>query len=301
MIALGIDGGASSSRWLLRDEHEEIARGRGAPITGHLFTPGDQERTLGRLADLCAQAKAHATPGAVVAGITGLDRNSGSARAIADALSTNLAIPADRIRVMHDMDVAYHAIFAPGEGVLVYGGTGSIAFHMPAEPGAPGVRVGGHGYLIDDAGGGFWIGSRALQSVMRERDRLGARPATPLADAVYAHVGNDDWDAVREHVYGGGRTAVAALSVAVGTAAARGDEAALGILRQAGAELARLAAIMFERLGSIHPVALSGGVVRLGEPLLTGFREALPPGARFIPVVMEPVEAAARLALDGPS
>ena len=302
MIALGIDAGASSSRWLLLDDDREVARGRGAPITGHVFTDAARAKTLEHVVDLCRAVVAHRTPERVVAGITGLDRGGEAAGALAAAFAEGLGIGEECVIVMNDMDVAYRAVFVPGAGVLVYGGTGSIAYYVSADDAPDGepssLRVGGHGYLIDDAGGGFWIGRQALQWVVRERDRLGEAPSATLAKALYTHAGSDDWGALREHVYGGGRQAVAAFAAVVGEAAQRGDPKAEAILMDAGTELARLALVAFERLGRRLPVRLAGGVVNLGEPLVAAFREALPVGLDVAAVTIEPVEAAARLALD---
>lgn len=298
MIGLGIDAGASSSRWLLLEDGQELARGRGPAITGHMFADGDRASTLERLTGLCADVLRHGAPDSVVAGITGLDPGGGPARELAAALAGGLGIPGDRVHVTHDMAVAYRSAFAPGQGVVVYAGTGSIAYHEPSEPTSEPLRVGGHGYLIDDAGGGFWIGRRALQSVLRERDRLGRRPTGSMAEQLYARIGSDRWEDVRAFVYGGGRTAVASLAPAVGAAAAAGDDDARTILHEAGAALARLARVMFERLGGQLPVALMGGIVNAGEPLLDGFASAAPQSVEWRAVPLEPVAAAARLATE---
>jgi N-acetylglucosamine kinase-like BadF-type ATPase len=85
------------------------------------------------------------------------------------------------------------------------------------------------------------------------------------------------------------------------TPSTHGDEVALEILAGAGRELARLAIAMFERLGSVERVALAGGVVHLGDPLYEPFRAALPEEANPTRHVLEPVEAAARLALSASS
>src|SRR5690606_26142305 len=142
------------------------------------------------------------------------------------------------------------------EGHLVSAGTGSIGIHVGVD-GAM-VRVGGRGILIDDAGSGSWIALRALDQVYRSLDRNGTfAEVEALADALFSLVGGAEWHDVRQYVYAGDRGKIGALAVAVGQAAAAGDNAALSILRDAGAELAGLALALQHRAG-IRPVAIIG-------------------------------------------
>ncbi|HZJ09356.1 MAG TPA: BadF/BadG/BcrA/BcrD ATPase family protein, partial [Trueperaceae bacterium] len=182
----------------------------------------------------------------------------------------------------------------PGEGVLVYAGTGSVALHLAAD--GTSVRAGGHGYLIDDAGGGFWIGRETLKRQLRRADASGAPAGGALANAVFAELGGSSWQAVRAAVYGGGRARLAALTPLVAHAAHRGDPDAVAVLEAAGKELARLANVVSGRLGRLLPVALAGGVAACGEPLLAPLRAALPGAAELAVAAGKPVEAAARLA-----
>ncbi len=302
---LGIDAGGSSASWLLMDgAGRTLAQGRTGAVTGHVFREagGDAlssegEASSTRLLEIAAEALGLIRPEAVVLGATGLEAGSRSGsyfeRLLADALGLDKAL----VSVSNDMDIAYRTSFRPGQGVLVYGGTGSVAWHIA--PDGSSLRVGGHGYLIDDAGGGYWIGRAALARVLRWHDEQGAPAAgRPLADEVYAMLGVREWDDVREEVYVNGRSRVASLARAVALAAARGDAAAHGIQRAAGEELARLANVALARLGMILPVALAGGVARQGPVLLEALSARLPAGTPFSIVTDEPVLGAARMALE---
>ena len=279
---LGLDAGGSSTRWLLLGESgEELARGSGGPISAIQLRTDEREATLGRLAALLAEVVSVASPVRVVAGVTGLEPGSSDAQTLAATAARALALREPAVRVLPDIQVAYLSAFAPGAGVLVYAGTGSIAFHLTA--GGVGTRAGGHGYLIDDAGGGFWIGREALKRVLRRADEQGAPAGGALATGLYAALGGSDWDAIRRAVYEGGRARVAALTRVVALAAA-------------GAELARLARGVSGRLGLVLPGALAGGVARCGAPLTSAMAAELPSGTRFNVSTREPVEAAAALA-----
>jgi N-acetylglucosamine kinase-like BadF-type ATPase len=126
---------------------------------------------------------------------------------------------------------------------------------------------------------------------VRARD---ARAAPGALDRAVAAMAGDSWDAVRAHVYGGGRAAVAALVPAV-VAAADDDPAAAGILHAAGDELARLAQVLIARVGAL-PVVLSGGAATC-SPLIARAVRAQLPGSDVSISTAEPVAAAARLAL----
>jgi len=295
---LGIDAGGSSTRWLLQDAAgAELARGAGDPVSAIQLRSGERDAALARLAAGLREVAAVARPARVAAGVTGLEPGSADAEELRGLIAATLALAPEAVSVLPDMHIAYLASFAPGEGVLVYAGTGSIAFHLTK--GGAAVRAGGHGYLIDDAGGGYWIGREALGRVLRRADEAGTYPGGALAGAVAAALGGSDWDTIRREVYGGGRARVAGLTRAVALAAARGDADARAVLAAAGAELARLARVVSGRLGMVLPVVLAGGVARCGPPLTDALEAALPSGTHFLVSTREPVEAAAQLARGG--
>ncbi len=291
-LALGIDSGASSTRWRL--EHGDgqlLAEGRGAPITGHLFTPEAQAAASAAIAALGADIARHGKADFVAAGVTGLSIDSEPAQLLQLAFAEIFAVPVERVAVLDDMRIAYLGAFAPGNGILVYAGTGSIAYHLAADQAIE--RAGGHGYLIDDAGGGFWIGRQALRALVRRRDEQ--REATSLDRAVLAAMGDTAWPAIRAFVYGGGRQAVASLARIVGEAAGRGDGEAAALLTLAGGELARLGQALIDRVGLL-PIALAGGVARGAPHLLEGLRRELGSGVAVRLHAAEPVVTAAALA-----
>ena len=289
---LGIDAGGSSTRWLLLDlAGEVVAQGRVGPVSAIEL---GSERTQANLAALLDEVAAVARPQRVVAGVTGLDTGSPQARLLAAHLCERLGLDEGAATVLGDVVTAYLSAFEPGGGVLVYAGTGSVAVHV-AHDGSI-VRAGGHGYLIDDAGGGYWIGREALKRLLRAADAAGAPPTGKLASAVFGALGGSDWPTVREAVYGGGRARVAALTPAVAMAASRGDPVAREVLAEAGRELARLATVVFGRLGQVMPVTLAGGVAGAGPALVEPMRQALPAGTPLTVSKAPPVAAAAELA-----
>lgn len=289
---LGIDGGASSTRWRLESaEGRLVAEGASSPLTGHVFTEAAQAAAGATIASVATAVASYGTPDFAVAGVTGLSVGDDAASFLQYVLAEALRIPADRVIVLDDMRIAFLGAFGAGEGILVYAGTGSIAYHVTPDQRIE--RVGGHGYLIDDAGGGFWIGRQALRAMLRRRDE--GRPMSALDQALCTRIGARDWPGIRAHVYGGGRQGVAALARGVIEAAQRGDHEAAALLTIAGAELGRLAIVLQQRVGVV-PVALAGGVGRNAPAVAEGLKRELGAGAALRVHRAEPVVTAAALA-----
>lgn len=238
-----------------------------------MFNPAEQVRLRTALQDV-----AHAVAAADLTAISASAGLTGYGAPVADQVSAlmveTFGVAADAIVLMDDIVLAYLGHFGPGEGHLISAGTGSIGVHVTAA-GAT-IRVGGRGILIDDAGSGSWIALTALDRIYRALDHDGSfAQAGLLAHHVFDRIGGSQWHDVREFVYGGDRGRIGTLAVAVAQAAQAGDETALAILRQAGAELAQLATALLRRAGR-HPVRVVGGVLELHPIIFEEMTRCLP-------------------------
>lgn len=271
---LGIDIGGTASRWVLVDEAGiEVGRGSAAGATGHVFNPAERERLSATLAAI-AEAVRDFTPVGACLGVTGLgEAVHGATRDLVTAL---LGVAPAAIRLSDDMELAFRATFAPGNGHLVSAGTGSIGLHLRADGEI--IRVGGRGLLIDDGGSGTWIALTALDLLYRRIDETGGPAETwRLAEELFAAMGGSSWDDTRSFIYGSDRGRIGTLAQAVARAAVRGDPLAAAVLSSAAVELARLAQALIVRAGPL-PVAFIGGVTTL-HPLIRSGLEAELPGA----------------------
>ena len=255
-VVLTLDLGGSGSKWGVFVGHQLQTSGSAAPISGHLYTAEARKALAQGLSVIRAEVQAQPTARIerVVAGLAGLQAEF--VPLIAALLAQGFKLPPTAVDVTDDLHLAYAAHFLPGEGTLIYAGTGSMAYHRTVRGEV--VRAGGHGFLIDDAGGAFWQGREGLNTALRQADER--QPETPLAAALYAALGSREWPDIRAHIYGGGRAAVARLAPAVYQAALDGDPDALGIQQRAGQELARLGQVVLGRTGG-KPVAAAGGAV----------------------------------------
>ena len=289
MNALGIDAGGSSTKWAVVDgAGQTLETGRVAPLSGHLYSDDSRGKALGVLEQLRAHVAPFA-PSVALAGVTGLTEVSEQAAWLEGTITETFNL--ERCAVIGDMDLAYRAHFQPGEGIVLYAGTGSIAYHVTETLEVK--RAGGRGYRIDDAGGGYWIGQQALRFIVRQLD-AGLPVDDPLSSAVLQQIGSSDWDAIRAYVYGGDRSAVSSLAPFVGAAAEQGSAKARRILESAGRELADLASRLETQLGAL-PITTVGGAWRVSPLIADAARDS---GLTFTPSSVDMALAAARLALE---
>ncbi len=294
-LGLGIDAGGTATRWRLAEPGGQcVAQGSVDPLTGHLFSAAAEERARQIIDGLSQTVTKSGQPLGIVAGITGLTRDTPAEATMRSLLAQAFRVPEARVFVAEDMWIAYLSYFALGEGILVYSGTGSIGYYLSETKDV--IRVGGRGNLIDDGGSGFWIAREALKAVLRaEEESPGEGWTTPLGACLADALGGTEWNTVRSFVYGGDRGKIGSLARAVGEAATGGDKTALRILREAGGELARLANCLIKRIGP-RPVALVGGSSRLHPIVADRFRDDLVAPVECITTDLDAALTAARLA-----
>jgi N-acetylglucosamine kinase-like BadF-type ATPase len=190
------------------------------------------------------------------------------------ALTVALRGLARRVQVVADVEAAWHATHANGDGILVLAGTGSIVLGRTAR--GRWARAGGLGPLLGDEGSAFWIGRawlRARAGAVTQR-RLAMRP-----DAV---------------------AAIATLAARVVARARRGDPVARRVVREAQVALAEQAREVARALGFRGAVTVGGaGSVMHDRWFAAGVRRALGRSGmtvRWRQSARAPVDAAADLA-----
>lgn len=291
-LGLGIDAGGTQTRWALANPAGVIvAEGSVAGLSAlQMANPAGRDAVRATFAALAQDVLTSGRPLRVCAGLTGF---SGECELLVSWLAELLAIPATAVSLSNDIEIAYLDSFLPGQGYLVYAGTGSIAAYIDA--GGEFHRAGGRGVTLDDAGGGFWIAREAMRRIWRREDEApGAWRDSPMAHAVFEHVGGSDWSFSRQFIYGRERGEVGKLALAV-AASADTDQAARTILQQAGRELARLALALVSRFGT-RPVVLAGRAAALHPVIIETMRATLPPELSLRQKTAQPHFAAARIA-----
>ena len=170
------------------------------------------------------------------------------------------AFPECRVAAGDDAAIALRAAVPEGPGIVLIGGTGSIAY---AENGERHARVGGLGYLAGDEGSAFALGMAAVRLYGRVLD--GRARADETTDLVARALGAPDRDAYISALYDAplAPATIAALAPAIIAFAGKGNRVATKLVQQAGTDLGDLikAAARAVDLTEASPtVALAGGL-----------------------------------------
>lgn len=160
-----------------------------------------------------------------------------------------------------DLHIACLGAHDGADGAVIITGTGSSAF---AVQNGEQLNLGGHGFTAGDKGGGAWVGRAATQICLEAMDEL--IPASPLVDALKAHLDCHDATAVAEKVNGAPAVFYASLAPLVLSAAEQQDPIAVAILRDGADYLSKLARRLLPH--SSGRLAMIGGLANSLTPWL---------------------------------
>ena len=225
------------------------------------------ERVLPLAAGLMRDAGARQVAAACV-GAAGMASLGDDLRArLPDALADRLGVR--RLALAGDAVTAYAGALGLRPGVVVAAGTGMIALGTAAD-GTGWHRADGWGHLLGDAGGGAWIGRAGLEAALRAHDGRAGGSAALLARAqdLFGPIAT-----LPAQLYPRPDRAAVLASFAPEVArCAAGDPVASDILRQAATHILEAAAAVRPGPGEVD-VAFTGGLFKMGEPLLGPLRE----------------------------
>ncbi|MET9950838.1 BadF/BadG/BcrA/BcrD ATPase family protein [Streptomyces sp. NPDC006339] len=262
---VGLDAGGTRTRARLAEAAtgRTVGEGLGGPGNA-LSVPA--EALVRHLAEALREAGAGALPvAAVVGGFAGGGPGGGreKARAALTGALAQLGAAPGRVEVRGDAEVAFAAgPGAPADGLVLIAGTGAAGARVRERRMV--AAVDGDGWLLGDAGSGFWLGREALRAVLRALDGRG--PETALAEPVGALCGGLAKERIVGYAYGAHPVRLAELSPLVVRAAEAGDAVAAGLLDRAADELAGTVRALRPVAG--EPLVVTGGLLGPGGPLL---------------------------------
>ncbi|HET7303864.1 MAG TPA: BadF/BadG/BcrA/BcrD ATPase family protein [Segeticoccus sp.] len=242
-LVVGADIGGTSTRVVLAsDEGELLGRGTAGPANP---TANTWDRAGAAISSALSQALGDRDPAQVRAAVLGVA--GGGALA-----GSRLAEPFRKLwtasgigappAIVGDLDVAFTGATARPDGTVLIAGTGAVA---GAIRGHTAVRMAdGHGWLLGDAGSGFWLGREAVGATLRELDAGG--PLSRLGESVVQSVlsVDEDDDEVDDEE-----------DAAVATPAETRVRVIGRVYRRRPQELARLAPLVSAAAGAGDPVA----------------------------------------------
>lgn len=183
-----------------------------------------------------------------------------------------------RLALAADGVTGYAGALGQRPGAVVAAGTGVIALGTGLVSDTDGEsgwrRADGWGHLLGDCGGGAWIGQAGLTAALRAHDGREAGSA-PLADRATRLLGPLSELPGRLYPRADRSAFLAAFAPEVGRAAELdGDPVAVRILTEAARNIAQSAEAVCPR-ASGRAVALTGGLLQMGEPLCAPLRAEL--------------------------
>ncbi|MGW6738588.1 N-acetylglucosamine kinase [Streptomyces sp. NPDC055013] len=284
-VVVGTVGRAATAR---RESREPVRTEERGIDPGHFM-----EQLVPMVRALLAEAGADRLDAAAV-GAAGMASLGDALRAeLPGALRREFGI--GRVALAADAVAAYVGALGPRPGAVVAAGTGLIAIGTDL---ANWRRADGWGHLLGDCGSGAWIGRAGLEAALRAHDGRSGGSARLLARA-------EEWFGPVRELPGKlyprpDRPAVLASFAPHVAACADGDPAAVDILRAAARHMADSAAAVCPTTGEPQ-VALTGGLFKMGDPLVAPLEEELAkrlPHARRVPATGDPLDGSVRIATD---
>jgi glucosamine kinase len=270
---LAVDGGQSAIRLC------HSGTGVRAQVEGISRLEGD---TIGSVAEAVSSGWHTAgTPVVerVVLGLTTAPTDEPSRRRLCSEVAAS--VEATEVWLTDDAVTGHAGALSLGWGCSVIVGTGVASLAMTRDHEAR--IIGGHGYLLGDEGGAFWIGGCGIRAVLQAVDGRGS--PTALVAVAERHFGSLQNLGDRLHSSDRPVNTIARFAPDVLDMAAGGDAVASAIVDAAVVELLSLvhAATAFASPGGDSvPVALGGRLVEGGilrERLERAIRRNLPTAA----------------------
>jgi glucosamine kinase len=290
-VILGIDGGGTRTRAAIVSGEQVLAHAESGSIKRLRVGAEAAEHNL---RELLKEVYAKAGINGVNAASVGVA--SASLPGIVEWITAVLQdFKAERSEVVGDEVIALDAAFHGGPGILVIAGTGSNTIGRAAD----GSRecAGGYSSRLGDEGSGYWIGVNAVRRALHAYDREEPTQILTKVGEIWGTHSLEDLVNLGDSTPG---PDFAALAPAINELAEAGDPVAVGILKQAAADLVDFVLLVRRKLRSKHkiegevPVAWTGGVVEKMPLVRNAFFAGLHAGAPQMPVGSEGV-----VSLDG--
>ncbi|MGA2571638.1 MAG: BadF/BadG/BcrA/BcrD ATPase family protein [Terracidiphilus sp.] len=295
-VVLGIDGGGTRTRASIVDGERVLAIAESGSIKRlRVGAEAAEENLRTLLGDVYARAGVKsvraASCGVASATMPGIHE---WITAVFDDFSVA------RSEVVGDHVIALDAAFRGGPGILQIAGTGTNT--IGRAPDGATESAGGWSSRLGDEGSGYWIGLHAIRRALNAYDR---EEPTEVLKRVGEIWGTPTLDELIDVGDGTPGPDFAALAPAINELAESGDPVAVGVLRQAAADLVANVLLVRSKLHRKHaiagevpvaevPVAWTGSVIgkmrMVREAFFAGLHAAAP---------QMPVGTAETVALDG--
>lgn len=303
-IAIGIDGGGSSTRSIIIDERGRVlGKGKAGPSS---YSSVSIDTTRDNIQMAIQQAltetsmirsKIHT----LFIGLGGVLSQDDKQKVKDEVAKLNLC-PQTNIYVENDTRNSLAGGLAGEPGLSLIVGTGSVCYGKNQQGSE--WKVGGWGHIIDDQGSGYDLGLQAIKAMVRAKDARGLY--TPLVDEIFKLLELKELNDIiwKLHQSDFNRDDIAALAPVVLDYARKKDELAVDILQQGVRELAYMVYVVADQLKLSDrevSITMTGGITESGEPFEGMLKNAILERltkAKIMTPLFSPVVGSALLALE---
>lgn len=260
-LFVGIDGGGTKTEYVLFEKDGTILK----TVRTEGSNPNDRglDKSIEVLTSGLEQLLGNKVPRAIFAGIGGASQVR-----YQEAIEAGLT---SRFHCAVEVDTDAANVLSmgidPDNSVAVICGTGSCVF---VRKGAERYRLGGWGYLLDQAGSAYDVGKDGLRCTLAAEDGL-IEPSY-LTGRMHDALGGTALSNISA-IYGGGRSYIADLAMVVLEAADKGDENALRILQHNADRLGLLIKTAVDRYGMPAQIVTAGSFLK--SDIFRGMVEAI--------------------------
>jgi N-acetylglucosamine kinase-like BadF-type ATPase len=274
---LGIDGGGTRTRASIVAGERVLAHAENGSIKRlRVGAEAAEENLRALLKDVYAEA---GVPGVRAASVGVASASMPGTAEWINAVFQEFGV--ERSEVVGDEVIALDAAFRGGPGILQIAGTGSNT--IGRAPDGSRESAGGWSSRLGDEGSGYWIGLHSVRRALNAYDREEPTQILKRVGEIWGTSSLEDLINLGDSTPG---PDFAALAPAISELAEAGDPVALGVLRQAAADLVEFVLLVRAKLRRRHgiegevPVAWTGGVVeKMGlvrEAFFAGLHAAAP-------------------------
>lgn len=241
---MGIDGGGTSLRVVIVDDDlNELASATSDSVNPNAVGHEKAQYLIRHHVEMVLQRAGLRDVDGAAIGIAGAsDRHS--ANWLLETLRP--VLPAAPIVPSSDVEIALVGGRGRLDGILLLAGTGSVALGINAD--GQQKRIGGWGYLLGDEGSGYWIGTRALQTLTRWHDGV-LETDSQLPQAIMRHLNLElPFDIINWRYQQATQSDVAELAQLIDASGLDGDVLATAIIAKAADYLANMARQLLKTL-----------------------------------------------------
>lgn len=245
-LALGMDLGASGIRAWTPELKNPIEINAAAPEL-------DRQQQAVKLSSELRSKLAGMEFDRVSLGLSGFNSLNVNHQELAREISSIFSV--SKVILTSDMVTAHFAHFENRDGIVAVVGTGTLFFGVSENKQS---RMDGLGATLGDYGSAYWLGHQGLRAAARGHEMNQSGKLFEIFKSKFGEV--SDWP----KLFANGTLKtyeIAALSIDVNTAAAEGDELAIGLCEEAAILIAESIRTLSKKL-DVSNVAISGGVMK---------------------------------------